>query len=167
MINLYLNIIKALNDNAAKFTEIGLEPIRTIDLYNGQPDNPAAFEFVSPAVFVDYRIEWERGGSGVKQGVVSVDTHIITDPVPGTESWSNRSTDGLRRLMYYTLIGQILESVRSDEVGKLYATAEAPAATDFFDYHITSFDAQIVRNKASLRHIDDIKLLINGQSDKG
>lgn len=162
MLNLYLNIIKALNDNAAKFTEVGLEPIRTVDLYNGQPDNPSAFEFVTPAVFVDYGIEWERGGSGVKQGMVSVDAHIITDPVPGTESWSSRSADGVRRLMYYALIGQILESVRSDEVGKLHATAEAPAATDFLDYHIITFDAQIVRNKASLQHIDNVKLVING-----
>lgn len=147
MQNLYLNIVRAISESKARFVDLGLEPIRTVDMYNGQPDNPSAFEFVSPAMFIDYSIDWERGGAALKQGLARVTAHVITDPAPGSESWSDRAQEGLRRIAYYALVMDVLEGLHSDEIGSLYAISEQPSQTDYFDYHTITFEAIVNRAK--------------------
>lgn len=167
MIELYQNIISKLRANAARFTELGIEPISTVDLYNGQPENPEAFEFTTPALFIDYGIDWERGGSGYKSGIATIDIHILADKRPGTENWSNRIDDGIKRLLYHSLIGEILESVGSPFTGSLCLINEKPKQTDYFDYHILTFDTSITRPKdLQLLTVENVKAQINAEPDK-
>lgn len=162
MQNLYLKILEQFKNNNHRFKELDLEPIRTVDMYSGQPDNPELFEFTAPAVFVDYNIDWEKGSAAIKRGVLNLTLHIITDPAPGTESWSHNKEEGLRRLMYYTLILELIEGVRTDNVGSLYAISEQPEKTDYFDYHTITFQAVITRPKGQpLTKLEDVKLIIN------
>lgn len=162
MQNLYLKILEQFKNNSHRFKELDLEPIRTVDMYSGQPDNPELFEFTTPAVFVDYNIDWEKGSSAVKRGVLNLTLHIITDPTLGTENWSHNKEEGLRRLMYYALILELMEGVRTDTVGSLYAISEQPEKTDYFDYHTITFQTSITRSKGRLLiKIEDVKPMIN------
>lgn len=150
MRNLYKNIVEALTEGREAFVGEDLEPISTIDLYANQPEVPSAFEFTYPAVFVDYKIEWERGGSSRKAGMVTVSLHILTHPMPGTENWNPQMDKGLDRLLYYQIIQDLIEGVSSDMVGDLYAIAEEPVQTDYGTYHSIVFDAPIVRFKSPI-----------------
>ena len=104
MQELYRNIIRRLDEARPLFRERGLPPVETVDLYDGQPEDPESFEFTCPALFIDYKIDWERGASGVKRGTVAVDLHILLNPMPGTESWSDQLPDGLQKMEYYDLV---------------------------------------------------------------
>lgn len=162
MQNLHLNIIEVINSNAERFTDLDLTPIRTIDIYNGQPEAAEEFEFLSPAIFVDYSIDWERGGSAHKMGIITLDVHIVTDPRPGTEDWSSRKNEGIKRTLYYSLIGELLESTSSSNTGSLCLIGENPKQTDYFDYHILTFDTTISRQKGrELTPTPNIKPKIN------
>lgn len=147
MKNLYLKIVETIENSRELFTEKGLLPIETIDLYDGQPDEPNNFEFTCPALFVDYKIDWERGGSGMKRGVVNLDVHILTHPGIGTENFNPRLPEGLQKLEYYDLIAELMERVATDNVSSLALISEEPVLTDYFCYHMLRFNAPIYRHK--------------------
>lgn len=147
MKNLYLKIIETLENGKEKFLAKGLEPIETIDLYDGQPEHPEDFEFTSPALFIDYRIDWERGGSEVKKGVVSLDIHVVTHPGAGTESFSSALPDALKILDYYEVVASLVENVETEHVSSLALIGEEPVVTDYLCYHILRFNAAITREK--------------------
>lgn len=147
MKNLYLKIVETIENSRELFTEKGLLPIETIDLYDGQPDEPNNFEFTCPALFVDYKIDWERGGSGMKRGVVNLDVHILTHPGIGTESFNPRMPESLQKLEYYELLAELLETVYTDHISNLALSGEEPVITDYFCYHMLRFNAQIYRQK--------------------
>lgn len=147
MKNLYLKIIETLENGKDKFLLRGLAPIETIDLYNGQTEHPEDFEFTCPALFIDYRIDWERGGAVIKKGVVSLDMHVVTHPGPGTESFSSALPDALKILDYYEIITALLEKVETENVSSLALISEEPMQTDYFCYHILRFSTVITRGK--------------------
>ena len=145
MQNLYLKIVETINQNKQMFIDEELEPPRHIDLYNGQPDNPKAFEFVTPALFVDYGIDWSPGTAGAKQGTLTIDCHILTAARTNSESWSDATAS--KELLFHEIIMELLESVSTDNVTSLICTGEKPSQTDFFDYHIMTFTAATYRQK--------------------
>lgn len=151
MQELYRNIIQRLDDARPQFLERGLPPVETVDLYDGQPEDPEAYEFTCPALFLDYKIDWERGASGVKRGTVAVDLHILLNPMPGTENWSDLLPAGLQKMEYYDLVAQILEGVDSTNVGELYITGEEPRQTDYFCYHLFHMNAPIIHRHNTLK----------------
>lgn len=145
MQNLYLKIVETINANHQMFIDEELEPPRHIDLYNGQPENPAGFEFVAPALFIDYGIDWQPGTAGTKQGTITIDCHILTAARTNSESWSEATASN--ELLFHELIMELLERVSTDNVTNLICTGEKPSQTDFFDYHIMTFTAAIYRQK--------------------
>lgn len=147
MKNLYLKIIETLENGKEEFITRGLIPIETIDLYDGQPEHPEDFEFTCPALFIDYRIDWERGGPEIKKGVISLDIHVVTHPGTGTENFSTQLPDALKILDYYEVITSLMEKVGTDQVPPLALISEEPAQTDYFCYHILRFNATITRTK--------------------
>ena len=158
MRNLYLKIIEAFENNKERFTDAGLLPIETIDLYDGQPDEPNNFEFTCPAIFIDYRIEWERGGSMLKKGVVQIDLHVLTHPGMSTENFNPRLPEGLNKLAYYELISELMESVATDNIATPALIGEEPVITDYFCYHLLKFNTAIYRNKGKkYTPISDVK----------
>mgnify|MGYP003592875089 FL=1 len=72
MVQLFPIIQQAFEDKKAWFTDNGLPAIAFIDMYMGQPLNPEEFEFILPAVFIDYSIDWQ-------QELIQVDAHILTE----------------------------------------------------------------------------------------
>lgn len=162
MKNLYLKIIETLENGKDKFLHRGLEPIETIDLYDGQPEHPEDFEFTCPALFIDYRIDWERGGVEIKKGVVSLDIHVVTHPGPGTESFSSALPDALKILDYYDVITSLMENVETENVSSLALISEEPIQTEYFCYHILRFSTVITRGKERrCIKLKDINLNIN------
>lgn len=147
MRNLYLKIIEIIENNRELFISKGLLPVETVDLYDAQPEEPGGFEFTCPALFIDYKIEWERGGSRLKNGVLNIDVHIITQPGPGTENFNPRLPEGLQKLEYYDLIAELMERVATDNVPSLALISEEPVLTDYFCYHMLRFNAPIYRHK--------------------
>lgn len=148
MQQLYQNFIAQIKADSGRFTDLGLEPISTIDLYDGQPEAPDAFEFTLPAIFVDYEIDWERGAARQKRGVLSWTVYIMTGPGAGTESWNKQINQGLRRLYYYDLVGELTEKVSADGIGALCLVSERPMLTEYGALHVLTFNAPIVRDKS-------------------
>lgn len=147
MRNLYLKIIETLENGKEEFISRGLEPIETIDLYDAQPEHPEDFEFTCPALFIDYRIDWERGGPEVKRGVIGLDFHVVTHPGAGTENFSAMLPDALKILDYYEVITSLMEKVETEQVPPLALISEEPAETDYYCYHILRFNSTITRVK--------------------
>lgn len=157
MKNLYLKIIETIENNRELFVSKGLIPVETIDLYDAQPES-AGFEFTCPALFIDYRIEWERGGSRTKNGVLNIDVHILTQPGPGTENSNPRLPEGLNKLEYYELIAELMERVTTDNIPSLALISEEPVLTDYFCYHMLRFNAPIYKDKGNrYTKLNDVK----------
>lgn len=146
---LYLKIVEAFENNKQRFVDAGLQPFEVIDLYGGQPDSPASFEFTCPALFIDYGIDWERGSALMKKGMISVETHILLQPHVGTENINPRMIEGLAKLEYYDLVSELIETVSTENISTLRLISEKPAMTEYFCYHTMTFDAAIYRQKQS------------------
>lgn len=164
MKNLYLKIIETIENNRGRFTDANLAPVETIDLWDGQTDEPNGFEFTCPALFIDYKIDWERGGSGIKKGVMNLDVHVLTHPGAGTESFNPRLPESLKKLEYYELVAELLETVSTDNVSNLAMIAEEPAITDYFCYHMLRFNAPVyrVRNRRYTK-VEHVKPVITAK----
>lgn len=145
MKNLYLKIIKTVENNREEFLKRGLLPVETIDLYDGQPEDPTGYEFTCPALFMDYKISWERGGLKRKGGVITLDVHVLTHSEGGSENFSNLLPESLQKIEYYNLIADLLETVSTGNVGRLALTEEEPVVTENFCYHLLHFDAAIFK----------------------
>lgn len=147
MKNLYLKIISTFENSKNIFYDAGVTPLETIDLFDGQPFEPNNFEFTYPAMFIDYRIEWEKGSSMRKRGTLEIEAHVMTHPGAGTENFSPRLHEGLNKLVCYELIAEIMETVSTDNVQSLVMTAEEPVMTDYCCYHLLKFNTTVYRKK--------------------
>ena len=92
------------------FTALNLYAPAFIDLYNGQPESPDDFEFATPALFIDYSIDWEKAGT-MRKGQLTLEVHVLTDPTPETDSLAD-SPDGLEKIDYYETVSKIFPPVR-------------------------------------------------------
>ena len=166
MTHLYLKIIDTVAANRERFVTEGL-PVPMVALYAGQPDAPQAFEFTTPAIFVDYRIKWAQGNHNARTGEVVVDIHVLMDPVPGTESFSERRAEGLQKLRFYELVGEVLDGINSETTGTLALTGEEPMQTEYFCYHVLHFTCNTVREKRASQRLTAAKatpkITINGR----
>lgn len=162
---LYLAILKSVEDNAEMFTEIDLQPPVFIDLYDSQPEIPDQFEFMCPALFVDYSIAWEKHGAQ-RIGTATVEVHVLTGDTPSTANISKRLPEGLQKIDYYETVVDVLEGLATEETSGLVLTSERPISTDYFNYHLLTFNCTISRKIGRLRRfIDGIieKIPISGQ----
>jgi hypothetical protein len=143
MTSLYQKIIETVTANNTSFTGKGLTAPVTIDLYAGQPDAPELFNFFTPALFIEYSIEWEHGNRYAKQGKFLLDVHILVDPVPGTENYSLRQTEGLKKIEFYDLVSRLLDGLNSETTGTMALIGEEPRPTEYFNYHVLHFTGMI------------------------
>lgn len=146
MKNLYLKIIETIENWREEFTARGLLPVETIDLYDGQPEDPEKFEFTAPALFVDYAIEWERGGSAQKRGIITLEIHVLTQPEGNSENFSSNLPEALKKIEFYNAVSDLLETVYTDNISRLALIEEKPVQTEYYCYHLLKFNAAIVRN---------------------
>lgn len=169
---LYEAIIKAFEaeTKAAKndpensmFAAANLEPPVFIDLYDGQPEIPEQFEFICPALFIDYSIDWQKNGT-VRIGTLSLVVHVLTDAMEDTSNIS-KMPDGLKKIVYYETVVNVLEGIATEETSGLVLSGERPVSTDYFNYHELTFTCTISRKITDTRkYIDGVieKITIGG-----
>ncbi len=155
MKNLYQAILKTFEDNPQAFTDGGLQAPLFIDLYDSQPEIPDQFEFMCPAIFLDYSISWEKNGTQ-RIGTLTLEVHVLTDATPSTSNISGRLPEGLQKIDYYETVVDLLEGVATEETSGLVLASERPVSTDYFNYHMLTFTCTISRK------INRIKRFVNG-----
>ena len=133
-------------------------PPEFIDLYNGQPEFPEEFEFTTPALFLDYSINWERSGA-MRRGELTLEVHVLTDPTPETDSLPS-VIEGMEKIMYYETISDLLEDLATSETSGLILKQERPITTDYFNYHLLTFSCTISRRRTNISLIGKINNII-------
>lgn len=136
------------NDAISCFEAANLKAPDFIDLYNGQPEAPEEFEFTTPALFIDYSIVWDRGGS-MRRGELTLEVHVLTAESEGTDNL-NAELRGMDKIDYYETVSDLLEDLETCETGKLILKNERPAVTDYFNYHILTFTCTISRRRTQV-----------------
>lgn len=140
MIHLFLKIYAAFEAKKQVFIDAGLEPIRHIDKYRGQPLNPAQFEYYDiPALFIDWRLTWEKVGKSY-DGKLVLDFHLITDATWDTSNISTNHTDGLRNIVYHALVRSILDNLESENTSKLVRLDENPVDSGVINYELLRYE---------------------------
>lgn len=127
------------------FTGQGLCIPEFIDLYAGQPEEPDRFEFTTPALFIDYSIDWERAGT-MRRGKLTLEVHVLTDPTDETDNLSD-PLSGLEKIEYYETVSDLLEDLATCETSGLVLTGERPVTTEYFNYHLLTFTCTISRRR--------------------
>lgn len=136
MIHLFEEILRTFDTNKAIFERNNLPAFKTIDLYQGQPLDPQAFEFTLPALFVDYAIDYENEK-------ITVEAHILNDYMEETANISAQRNNGLNYLRVIYLCRYLFSRVKTSASGFLRAVSERPMTTDNFQYHVLTFIAPI------------------------
>ena len=150
MKELYTTIQNLFSTEATKavFRESDLYPPEFIDLYNGQPESPEEFEFTTPALFLDYSLNWERSGE-MRRGELTLEVHVLTDPTPETDNLPP-TIEGMERIIYYETISDLLEDLATSETSGLILKQERPITTDYFNYHLLTFSCAISRRRTDV-----------------
>lgn len=136
MHQLYPAILERFEDKKEWFTRNGLLPIATIDMYMEQPVKPNEFEFILPAIFIDYNIDWN-------EGIITVDAHCLSEYLEDTENFAANITSGLNYVKSIAVVRHIITNTKTDFISCLKPQGERPATTDYFHYQILSFKANI------------------------
>ncbi|WP_295674628.1 hypothetical protein [uncultured Mucilaginibacter sp.] len=142
MDDILLAVNAAFTAKAAWFTSRGLIPPRLIDFYMGQPENPEEFEFVLPALFMDYSVSWKMTGQ-YYGGPATLMFHALPDTAAPTENISARQAEGLQTTVWYRLVRQVLDTVTGENFQQLIRGQEHTAATADFRYHIMDYGTQV------------------------
>ena len=160
MKELYTTIQNLFSTEATKavFNEVHLYPPEFIDLYNGQPESPEEFEFTTPALFLDYSINWERSGS-MRRGELTLEVHVLTDPTPETDNLPP-VIEGMEKITYYETISDLLEDLSTSETSGLILKGERPITTDYFNYHLLTFSCTIARRRTYISLMGKIENII-------
>lgn len=145
-------------ETKAVFNEAHLYPPEFIDLYNGQPESPEEFEFTTPALFLDYSINWERSGA-MRRGELTLEVHVLTDPTPETDNLPP-TLEGMEKITYYETISNLLEDLSTFETSGLILKQERPITTDYFNYHLLTFSCTISRRRTDISHVGKIEHIV-------
>lgn len=135
------------------FATAAIEPPQYVDLYDGQPEIPEQFEFICPALFIEYAIEWTKTGS-VRMGTLTLTVHVLTDAMEDTHL-INQLPTGFQKIDYYETVVNMLEGLETAETSGLILTHERPVTTDYFNYHELTFTCQISRKANDIRRYVD------------
>jgi len=144
---LYNKIIETITENQSRFIEKGLTPPATIDLYAGQPIAPEMYSFSTPALLMEYNIDWESGNAYVKRGKFAMYIHVLVDPLPGMDNFGTQPTAGQQKIEYYDLIAHLLEGLSSESTGTISLVKEVSHTVDFHNYQILEFTGMIYKNE--------------------
>ncbi len=132
-------IYQVLQANNDLFVTAGLQPIRTVDLYRGQPLNPEAFEFFeTPAIFLGWNIRWKTEGR-TRVGSGTLEAHIVLDNPFETGNIFTGYDNALKQIFGYEIVDAILNGLESIYTSKLELTDQRPVDTGVIAYQIYSY----------------------------
>ncbi len=115
--------------NVNKFTTQGLVPPKTVDIYLGQTLNPEQFEFETPAIFIDFSIDY-------RNSVAYIYLHSILDFGEDSENFANDPDAGLNYIRYLKTIKRVVKGYRQGKpFGVFRLTQDNPVSQNLFHYH--------------------------------
>lgn len=134
-------IYDVVEANNGLFIAAGLEPIRTMDLWRGQLLNPIQFEyFPTPALFLNYRVRWEKVGGKKYTGYGTLEAHYAIDnPFTQTASFITNNEEGLKQVFSTNIVRALLDDLESANTKKLTRGDERPVDTGVICYHILEY----------------------------
>jgi len=137
MEHLFEDIITTFEANKSKFTDAGLKP-PFIDLYQGQVEHPEYFEFNLPALFMDYAITPQKEGK-LWVNNTSLIFYACPELAPSASNKSSRRPQGLKPLIWYGIIKDILDTVSGRHYTTLMRGPEKPGYGGAFNYHTIDY----------------------------
>jgi hypothetical protein len=143
MDHLIKKVYQLFEDNNQELIDKGLQPVGTIDRYRGQTLNPEQFEYYAiPAIFIGWRIKWERNGKTYK-GNASIDFHIVTEEPWGTDNKSTNVDDALKNAFFHKAVQKMLDDLESEDTGKLQRGDDVPVDTGVICYTILGYNCTV------------------------
>lgn len=137
----FISVYDAFDAAKPVFTELDIKPVLHIDKYRGQPVDPTQFEYFElPALFIDWKMSWERAGRTYK-GTVNLDFHLLTDATWSTSNISTNRVAGLKSVLYLSLVRNILDRVKSENMGTLMRAEDTTIETEVTNYHLLKYTA--------------------------
>lgn len=159
-------IYEVFDANKNIFTAAGLQTLQTIDRYRRQPIEPEKFEFYqTPALFIDYRIAWERTGKKY-DGRGILDVHVVTDNPFNTGNIFTNKEEALKQIFWFKIARKLLDNLESENTGKLYRIDERPVDTGVIVYHVLSYGFNYYDHEVGEGNticIDDAEISIVGK----
>jgi hypothetical protein len=139
MTDLILKIYQVFEDNKAYFEALGLQPVKHVDVFRGQPLNPEQFEYYEiPALFIGRKITWTKNGRSYIGNPV-LEFHMVTDETWDTSNISTSHVEGLKQTMYYELVQYLLDDLESKTTGKLIRIDNEPVDTGVVTYELLRY----------------------------
>lgn len=116
------------------------------------------FKDTTPALFLDYSINWERSGA-MRRGELTLEVHVLTDPTPETDNLPP-VIEGMEKITYYETISDLLEDLSTSETSGLILKLERPVTTDYFNYHLLTFSCTISRRRTDISLMGKVENII-------
>lgn len=130
-------IILCIAENSSAFTEKNFIAPQTVDTYQGQPLAPDQFEFVMPAIFIDYMADYSNEK-------LYFYLHVLQEYTEDTENFAQNRANGMRFNDYLTTIKCLLNGMRiGGAFGVLKLHQELPTQTEFYYYHQITFSCSL------------------------
>lgn len=147
MKDLYLKLIEIFietPENRERFTDLGLDPVKHIDLYSGQDVNPEYFELaVYPALFIHFHIDHV-----VNEATITV--RVCYEQLRDTSSVSAMQTEALKFFDFIDLVDELITGTESESFGKLQpATTDQQTEETVTDEFILTYTASYQKNTAA------------------
>ena len=140
MKNLYLKINEKIKASDDQFTNRNLPLIQYIDLYNGEDLLPEAYkQYPLPALFTDYKIDWEKQ-------ILNLKLHVLLAKGENTSSTSANQLEALKVFDTYDLIKHLLIGLESESTGKLQLVSEESITSNAVNYQTIDFNGRIEKN---------------------
>jgi hypothetical protein len=124
---IYEAVCERLDSKAALFEQVALQPIRHIDYFKGQYQQPELHEIYElPAVFMDYSVNWEDESNNTQKGTATIRIHIELDNIGESANRSSTKAQALEIFRYYQLVNVLLHGLQGESFTKLKRRSEEP-----------------------------------------
>lgn len=134
-------------ENKAKFTDQNISPVSYIDLYAGQEQFEENFElFAQPALLVDWDVSYQSDTP-----TATVTFYACYEQLRDTSNISLNRELGLKFLDYVATIDKIIQSIESEETGKLELITEGFHKMDsIVDIYVFTYECSFKGRKNPL-----------------
>lgn len=143
---LYTKITEIFNENKAVFTNASLPPVQQVDVYMGQPEDAENFEIFLPAIFMNWALT-PTDTNGSSKAVLEF--HVLQEPTGGSENFTTAEAS-LQYIQVLKKVKYLLNQLRAENTTPLKYKGEKPTGSEYFKYHVITYECQIDEDTASL-----------------
>lgn len=133
--------------NKAKFTDKNIASVQYIDLYAGQEQFEENFElFSQPALLVDWDINYQTDSP-----TATITFYACYEQLRDTSNISLNRELGLKFLDYVAIVDQIIQTIETEETGKLELVTEGFHKMDsIVDIYVFTYECAFIGRKNPL-----------------